>query len=94
MDEWARKNRSTMKKGLILGRVQPFHFGHLELIKNIIDTRIEPLICIGSAQYSHTSENPFTVKERKEMIETIMKNMNCEYNLFEIPDINNYDLYV
>ena len=32
MDEWARKNRSTMKKGLILGRFQPFHFGHLELL--------------------------------------------------------------
>ena len=94
MDEWARKNRSTMKKGLILGRFQPFHFGHLELIKDLIDNRIEPLICIGSAQYSHTSENPFTVEERKEMIETIMKNMNCEYNIFEIPDINNYDLYV
>ena len=28
------------------------------------------------------------------MIETIMKNMNCKYNIFEIPDINNYDLYV
>ena len=23
-----------------------------------------------------------------------MKNMNCEYKIFEIPDINNYDLYV
>ena len=24
-----------MKKGLVLGRFQPFHFGHLELIKDI-----------------------------------------------------------
>ena len=82
-----------MKKGLVLGRFQPFHFGHLELIKDIIEDGIEPLICIGSAQYSHTDENPFTVKERKKMIDTIMKSMNCKYNIFEIPDINNYDLY-
>ena len=83
-----------MKKGLVLGRFQPFHFGHLELIKDMIKVGIEPLICIGSAQHSHTDENPFTAEERKEMIETIMKNMNCKYNIFEIPDINNYDLYV
>jgi len=83
-----------MKKGLILGRFQPFHYGHLELIKSIIENEIEPLICIGSAQYSHTDENPFTVKERKKMIDTIMKSINCEYSIFEIPDINNYDLYV
>jgi len=83
-----------MKKGLILGRFQPFHYGHLELIKSIIENEIEPLICIGSAQYSHTDENPFTVKERKKMIDTIMKSKNCEYSIFEIPDINNYDLYV
>ena len=83
-----------MKKGLILGRFQPFHYGHLELIKSIIKNEIEPLICIGSAQYSHTDENPFTVEERKKMIDTIMENINCEYSIFEIPDINNYDLYV
>ena len=83
-----------MKKGLILGRFQPFHYGHLELIKGIIENGIEPLICIGSAQYSHTNENPFTVEERKKMIDVIMKNINCEYSIFEIPDINNYDLYV
>ena len=83
-----------MKRGLILGRFQPFHFGHLKLIKEMIKGGIEPLICIGSAQHSHTDENPFTAEERKEMIETIMKNMNCKYNIFEIPDINNYDLYV
>ena len=57
-----------MKKGLILGRFQPFHFGHLELIKSIINEGIETIICIGSAQYSHTRENPFTVEERRKML--------------------------
>jgi len=83
-----------MKRGLVLGRFQPFHFGHLELIKEMVKGGIEPLICIGSAQHSHTDENPFTAEERREMIDAIMKNINCKYNIFEIPDINNYDLYV
>ena len=83
-----------MKKGLILGRFQPFHLGHLELIKSIIYQQIEPVICIGSAQHSYTEENPFTVEERMKMIEEVMKDFNCKYSIFGIPDINNYDLYV
>ena len=83
-----------MKKGLILGRFQPFHFGHLKLIESIVNDKVLPLICIGSAQYSHTVDNPFTVKERKEMIMDVLQSLNCEYEIFEIPDINNYDLYV
>ena len=83
-----------MKKGLILGRFQPFHFGHLKLIESIVNDKVLPLICIGSAQYSHTVDNPFTVKERKEMIMAVLQSLNCEYEIFEVPDINNYDLYV
>ena len=83
-----------MKKGLILGRFQPFHFGHLKLIESIFNDKVLPLICIGSAQYSHTVDNPFTVKERKEMIMAVLQSLNYEYEIFEIPDINNYDLYV
>ena len=83
-----------MKKGLVLGRFQPFHLGHLNLIQTVLNDKKEPLICIGSAQYAHTKDNPFTVKERKDMIQLIMDELNCNYTIYEIPDINNYDLYV
>ena len=83
-----------MKKGLVLGRFQPFHLGHLNLIQTVLNDKKEPLICIGSAQYAHTKDNPFTVKERKNMIQLIMNELNCNYTIYEIPDINNYDKYV
>jgi len=83
-----------MKKGLVLGRFQPFHLGHLNLIQTVLNDKKEPLICIGSAQYAHTKNNPFTVKERKDMIQLIMNELNCNYTIYEIPDINNYDKYV
>ena len=83
-----------MKKGLVLGRFQPFHLGHLNLIQTVLNDKKEPLICIGSAQYAHTKDNPFTVKERKDMIQLIMNELNCNYTIYEIPDINNYDKYV
>ena len=28
------------------------------------------------------------------MIMAVLQSLNCEYEIFEIPDINNYDLYV
>ena len=83
-----------MKKGLILGRFQPFHLGHLTLIKNVINDNFEPLICIGSSQEERTKENPFTKLERRKMIESVLKPLECNYQIYGIPDINNYDLYV
>ena len=83
-----------MKKGLILGRFQPFHLGHLALIKKIINDKLSPLICIGSAQKNRTKENPFTKNERKTMIQSALESLDCNYEIYEIPDINNYDLYV
>ena len=83
-----------MKKGLILGRFQPFHLGHLRLIKAVKDDNLEPIICIGSAQKGRTKDNPFTTEERRIMVEAVVSRLDCEYQIYEIPDVNNNDLYV
>ena len=83
-----------MKKGLILGRFQPFHLGHLRLIETVKDDNLEPMICIGSAQKGRTKDNPFTTGERKIMIEAVVSRLDCKYQIYEIPDVNNNDLYV
>jgi len=83
-----------MKKGLILGRFQPFHLGHLRLIEAVKDNNLEPMICIGSAQEGRTKDNPFTTEERRIMVEAVVSRLDCEYQIYEIPDVNNNDLYV
>jgi len=83
-----------MKKGLILGRFQPFHLGHLRLIEAVNDDNLEPIICIGSAQEGRTKDNPFTTEERRIMVEAVVSRLDCEYRIYEIPDVNNNDLYV
>ena len=83
-----------MKKGLILGRFQPFHLGHLSVIQEILNEQIEPIICIGSAQKGNTKDNPFTTVERKTMIKAVMSNLDCEYRTYVITDLNNNDKYV
>lgn len=84
-----------MKRGLFLGRFQPFHNGHLAVIRKAFAIVDELTIVIGSAQESHTAENPFTADEREEMIEKVLRTekiVNCE--IIPIEDINDDAKYV
>jgi len=74
---------------LFIGRFQPFHLGHLYVIKNFYNKYDKLYIGIGSSQYHHTSENPFTFEERKSMIEKTLQPEhihNC--TIIAIPDIH------
>ena len=53
-----------VNRGLYVGRFQPFHLGHLGAIKAVLKEVDELIIVIGSAQYSHNFNNPFTAGER------------------------------
>lgn len=65
----------TPRRALFIGRFQPFHNGHLNAIKSICRHRMikEIIIAIGSAQSSNTKENPFSTKERIEMVNSVLK---------------------
>ena len=78
-----------MKRGLFIGRFQPFHFGHLQDIKNAMKEVDELVIGIGSSNEKHTKYNPFSVKERIEMIDLVLPANNISnYTIFPIPDFH------
>ncbi len=52
----------------MLGRFQPFHLGHLNLVRQILEENDEIIILIGSSQANYTLKNPFTAGERVWMI--------------------------
>ena len=53
---------------VMIGRYQPFHLGHLELVRQVLDENDEIIILIGSSQANFTQKNPFTAGERVWMI--------------------------
>ncbi|MFH0838523.1 MAG: nicotinamide-nucleotide adenylyltransferase [Patescibacteria group bacterium] len=81
------------KSGLYTGRFQPFHLGHLSAVKQALKKVDKLYIAIGSSQYDHEEYNPFTAKERAEMIGLALKEAGiadkCE--IFQVPDINDDD---
>ena len=81
--------------GLIIGRFQPFHKGHLEIIKKISSECGMVIIGIGSAQYSHVPDNPFTSGERYSMIHQAIRDDGIDNAVIvPIEDMNIYSLWV
>ncbi|MFX1486952.1 MAG: nicotinamide-nucleotide adenylyltransferase [Promethearchaeota archaeon] len=86
-----------MKTALFIGRFQPFHKGHLHAITEILEDVDEIIIGIGSAQHSHTINNPFNAGERIHMIRDSLNEDGIDpsrYYLVPIPDINDNRLWV
>ncbi len=84
-------------RGLLVGRFQPFHLGHLAVVREIRATRPDdPLILgVGSAQASYSGPNPFTAGERIEMIEAALDEADLGGVVaIPIPDIDRHALWV
>lgn len=82
-------------RGLFMGRFQPFHKGHLEVIREMAGDTEKLIIGIGSAQLSHTLEDPFTAGERHLMISESLEAENItDYYIIPIMDINRYKVWV
>jgi len=95
MDGQSKSNRSGIEIALIIGRFQPFHLGHLELIRAVKNRYEKMIIAVGSAQEKGTSENPFDKDKRKDMIKLGLESAGIfEYDIVCIDDINDDDRYV
>ncbi len=79
--------------GLYVGRFQPFHLGHLEVVKLILSKVDELIIVVGSAQYSHTKNNPFTVGERIKMIRESLKEAKIDLDRVQITPITDVNVH-
>jgi nicotinamide-nucleotide adenylyltransferase len=86
-----------VKRGLYVGRFQPFHLGHLSAVKAVLEDIDELIIAVGSAQYSHTMANPFTAGERLMMVRLAVEEarLNCRLVwIVPVPDMHLHMLWV
>lgn len=86
-----------VRRGLYVGRFQPFHSGHLHAIMDALEEVDELVIVIGSAQYSHNITNPFTAGERLVMIRKALEEAGIDDSRFwivPIPDVHLHMMWV
>ena len=78
--------------GLLVGRFQPFHLGHLDAVLFGLSRTENLFIGVGSSNKSNEKKNPFSAEERKDMIiSSIESSLIGRIKIFEIPDVNNHE---
>ncbi len=69
--------------GLVLGRFQPLHPGHLSLIDTAFKENDSVVICIGSAQKAE----PYTIEERHEQMKKQLDVLHYSQEKYRIVDL-------
>ena len=78
--------------GLLIGRFQPFHLGHLDAVLFGLSRTENLFVGIGSSNKSNERKNPFSAEERTEMIiSSIESSMIDRLKIFDIPDVDNHE---
>jgi nicotinamide-nucleotide adenylyltransferase len=81
-------------RGLIVGRFQPLHKGHLAAIREALGKCDDLIVVIGSAEDSHTERNPFTAGERFQMlISSLTPKERSRVFIVPIRDLNRFSLW-
>ena len=78
--------------GLLIGRFQPFHLGHLDAVLFGLARTENLFIGIGSSNKFNEKKNPFSTEERREMIvSSIEPSMIDQIKIFDIPDVGDHE---
>lgn len=84
-------------RGLLIGRMQPVHKGHISVIQETLKEVDELIIGVGSSDKSHTNSNPFTGGERILMLTNALREYNIDaskYYIIPLEDIACNSLWV
>ena len=71
---------------VVIGRFQPLHIAHEELIKGALQKAKHVLVLIGSANESRTNRNPLTFHERRNIIEIVFSKHLSELSVRPLND--------
>ena len=78
-------NNESKKYAIFVGRYQPYHFGHIELIQQKLNEGTPALIMIRDIEPDE--KNPFTTEQTVSMIEKYHKSKGDDVKVIIIPDI-------
>lgn len=89
---WEKKNHggnpttnADKKYAIFVGRYQPYHYGHINLIKQKLDEGIPCLIMVRDIEPD--GKNPFTTSQTVRMIKKYHESKNDDVKVMIIPDI-------
>jgi nicotinamide-nucleotide adenylyltransferase len=81
-------------RGFYIGRFQPYHDGHHQMVEEIVPEVDELVLGIGSAGHSHTRHNPFTAGERVMMVTKAVAEFDLTTYVVPIEDLDRNSVWV
>jgi len=78
-------NNKDKKRAIFIGRFQPYHQGHIELVKQKLDQGIPALIMVRDIEPDE--KNPFTTEQTVKMIQKYHAAKGDDVEVMIIPDI-------
>ena len=81
------------ERAFYIGRFQPYHMGHHTVIGALSSEVDELIIGVGSAQRSHTVDDPFTAGERVMMISKALSEFSIPFYVIPIEDVEYNSLW-
>lgn len=89
---WSKQNHGGQptsnpdkKYAIFIGRYQPYHYGHIELIQQKLNEGVPALIMVRDI--APDEKNPFTTEQTVEMIEKYHSAKGDDVKVIIIPDI-------
>ena len=89
---WEKKNHGgnpttneSKKYAIFIGRFQPYHYGHIELIEQKLKDGFPVLIMVRDIEPDE--KNPFTTEQTVSMIKKYHESKNNDVKVIVIPDI-------
>ncbi len=81
-------------RGFFIGRFQPYHLGHHQVVQRIAEEVDELVLGIGSAGESHKPGDPFTGGERVMMLTRATQELDIVTYAVPIEDIERHAVWV
>lgn len=82
-----------IKWGVLLTRAQPFHNGHLETVKKILEENDRALIVVGSSNKDHMVRNPFSIRMRVSIVQsTLLEELPEDYSRCKIMTLADWSM--
>ena len=77
--------------GLLIGRFQPFHLGHLEALRFALSKTDRLWVGLGSSNRPRQESNPFSAEERRQMIlSSVDDRTAARIKICPIPDVDDH----
>ncbi len=83
-----------MTRGFYIGRFQPYHDGHHEMVARIAEEVDELVLGVGSAGDSHSTHDPFTAGERVMMVTKAVEGFDLSTYVVPIEDLDRNSVWV